>query len=172
MKTVWKWVIGIVIALVIVAALVAGALLLRNHYANLAVVRSNLPGVQAPGDDYGRRFPGMRPYQNDDWGWRGMPMRGPGMMGFGRHLPFMGFLGSLFCLGVLALLVLGIIWLVRTLGKPKAVTPVVAPVVTAAETVAPVSEPVAPLAEVRPCPKCGEPVHEGWNHCPNCGKKL
>jgi hypothetical protein len=173
MKKVWKWVIGIVIVLVVVAALVGGAILMRNRYANLAgIAKSGVPGLPVPGDDYGRRFPGMRPFRDDGWGRRGMPMWGPGMMGFGRHLPIMGFLGSLFCLGVLALLVLGIIWLVRTLGKPKAVTPVVAPVVTAAETVAPVSEPVAPLAEVRPCPKCGEPVHEGWNHCPNCGKKL
>lgn len=176
MKKVWKWVIGIVIVLVVVAALVAGALLLRSHYANMAVGRSNLPGVQVPGDDYGQRFPGMRPFRDDGWGWRGMPMRGPGMMGFGRRLPFMGFLGGLFCLGVLVLFVLGIIWLVRTLQKPKAVAPAVAPlaapVVTRAEAVAPVSEPLTPVAEVHPCPNCGEPVQESWNHCPNCGEKL
>jgi hypothetical protein len=175
MKKVWKWVIGIVIALVIVAALVTGALLMRSHFANLAFGRSNLPGVQVPGDDNGRNFPGMRPYRNDGWGRRDMPMWGPGMMGYGRHLPFMGFLGGLFCLGVLGLLVLGIIWLVNRLRKPAAssaaVAPVVAPVVTSAEAVAPISEPAAPVAEVHPCPKCGEPVQEGWKHCPNCGKK-
>jgi hypothetical protein len=85
----------------------------------------------------------------------------------GRRGMFGGLIGGLFCLGILALLVLGIIWLVRYLRKPKTGSSVVAPVAAIAEPVAV----VVPEAAVHPCPKCGEPVQEGWKHCPNCGKK-
>jgi hypothetical protein len=168
MRKVWKWVIGIVVVLVVVAAVVGGAFLLRNHFANVAyATRLNRPGVQVPGDDYRQRlhgpFPGMRPYGNDGWGGYGMHMRGPGMMGFGWMFPLGGLIGGLFSLGLLALVVLGIVWLVSRLRRPMPVATPVTPV-----------EPVAPatsMAAVHPCPRCGEPVQEGWKHCPNCGKR-
>jgi hypothetical protein len=172
MKKVWKWIIGIVIVLVVVAALVTGAILMRNHFANVtSIAQSNQPGLQIPGNDFNRRnpgrYPGMMPFGDDGWGRYGMNMRGYGMMGLGRRGMFGGLIGGLFCLGFLALLVLGIIWLVRYLRKPKAGSSVVAPVASIAEPVAV----VVPEAAVHPCPKCGEPVQEGWKHCPNCGKK-
>jgi hypothetical protein len=179
MKKVWKWVIGIVIVLVVVAALVGGAFLLRNHFANVVrIAQSGQRGVQVPGYGDGQRFPGMRPFGNDGWGRYGMHMRGPGMMGFGGHMLFGGLIRGLLCLGFLALFVLGIIWLVRRLRKPvstsSAVAPVAGSVTPAAEVAAPIVEPVVPVvavAAVHPCPKCGEPVQDGWKHCPNCGKK-
>jgi hypothetical protein len=172
MKKVWKWVIGIAVALVVVAALVGGAFLLRNHFANVVGInRSIRPGVQLPGNGqvpgYGweqrgrpERFPGMMPFDNNGWGGYGMHMRGPGMMGFGRRMPFAGLVACLFSLGFLALVVLGIIWLVRRQSRPAVAAAPVAPV-----------ESVAPVAAVHPCSKCGEPVQEGWKHCPNCGKR-
>jgi hypothetical protein len=164
MKKVWKWVIGIVIVLVVVAALVVGAFLMRSHFANVVNIdKFNRPGVQVPGYGTRQRFPG-----GDGWGVYGMHMRGPGIMGYGRWNPLGGLIGGVFCLGFLALVVLGIIWLVRRLRTPAVVSAAVAP---AAAPVAPVAEPVVPLAAVHPCPKCGEPVQEGWKHCPNCGKK-
>jgi hypothetical protein len=169
MKKVWKWVIGIVVVLLVVAAIVGGAFLLRNHFANVAgITRSIRPGVQVPGKGWEQRegperFPGMMPFDNNGWGGYGRHMRGPGMMGFGRRMPFAGLFGGLICLGFLALVVLGIIWLVNRLRKPKVVAAPVAPVVDAA--------PAAPLAATHPCPKCGESVQEGWKHCPNCGKR-
>ena len=164
MKKVWKWVIGIVVVLVVIAVVVGGVFLLRSQFANVAyAARVNRPGVQVPGN--GQRlpgpFPGVRPFGNDGWGIYGMHRRGPGMMGFGWMMPFGGLLACLFSLGLLALVVWGIVWLVR---RPARTVAVAAPV----EPVAP----VVPGPEVHPCPKCGEPVQEGWNHCPNCGKRL
>jgi hypothetical protein len=180
MKKVWKWVLGIVIGLVVLAALAFGAFMMRGHFGNMAyITRYNQPGIQVPGKENGGRVPGPfygnRSFDNRGWGGRGMHMVGPGMMGVGRRMPFGGFFGGLICLGFLALVVLGIIWLVRRLRKPAAVSapaPVVSvPAVDAAPVAAPsASEPV--VSAVKPCPKCGEPVQEGWKHCPNCGKRL
>jgi hypothetical protein len=170
MKKVWKWVIGIVVVLVIVAALVGSAFLLRSHYANVASLRASLPSEKIPGYGWGdqdgsRRYPGMMPFGNDGWGGHGMRMRGFGMMGFGGMGLLGGLIRGLFSLGILALAVLGILWLVNRLRKPAVVA---APV--AAAPIADVA-PVAPVAMVHSCPKCGEPVQEGWKHCPNCGKR-
>jgi hypothetical protein len=166
MKKGWKWVIGIVIVLVVVTALVVGAFLLRSHFANVVnIAKLNRPGVKVPGYVPRQRFPGV-----DGWGVYGMHMRGPGILGFGRWNPLGGIIVGVFCLGFLALVVLGIIWLVRRLRNPAAVSAAVSP----AAPVTPIAEPVTPVvpvAAVHPCPKCGEPVQEGWKHCPNCGKK-
>jgi len=172
MKKVWKWVIGIAVVLVVLAALVGGAFLLRSHFANLANLRVNRPGIQVPGFGWDERrgdgrYPGMMPFGNYGWGG-GMHMRGFGMMGFGGMGLFGRLIGGLFSLGILALVVMGIIWLVGRLRQPKMVAASVEPVAS----VAPV-EPVAAVAAVsHVCPRCGEPVHEDWKHCPNCGKKL
>jgi hypothetical protein len=170
MKKVWKWVIGIVIVLVVVAALVTGAILLRNHFGLTRVTRLTQPGF-----GYGQRGPGLRPFAY------GMPMRGYGMMGFGWGGLLGGLFGGLFCLGILALVVLGIIWLVNRLRRPTTVS---APMANASSSVTPVAQPVAPVAPVaervassapvvatHSCKKCGELVQDGWTYCPNCGKK-
>ena len=155
MKKVWKWVIGIVVVLVIVAALVVGAFMLRSHFVNVVRIGNlNRPGIQVPGNGEGQRgwpgrFPGMMPFGNDGWGGRGIHMRGSGLMGFGRMMPFGGLIGGLFSLGLLALVVLGIVWLVRRLTVTKT--------------------PPAPLLT---CRHCGKPIQAGWIACPNCGKKL
>ena len=161
MRKVWKWIIGIVIVLVVVAALVGGAFLLHSRFNEVRVVQLARPIQQAPGtgkmpfrgNGEGQPgWPGMMPY-----GGGGYHMRGPGRMGFGGMMPFAGFFGGLFCLGFLALVILGVVWLVRGRRNPK---PVEAAVV------------VAPTAlTVHPCKKCGQPVQEGLNYCPNCGKK-
>jgi hypothetical protein len=160
MKTVWKWILGIVIVLVVVAVLVGGAILLRSHFNGVRIVQLERPILQAPGtgkapfrnNGEGQPgWPGMMPF-----GGRGYHMRGPGMMGFGGRMPFAGIVGGLFCLGFLTLVILGVVWLVRSLRNPK---PVEAAVVVPA------------AVAVHPCKKCGQPVQEGWNNCPNCGRK-
>jgi hypothetical protein len=96
----------------------------------------------------------MMPY-----GGFGYHMRGPGMMGRGL-MPFGGFFGGLLSLGFLALVVLGIIWLVRSLRTPKPVD-------------VPAAMPAAmPAATVNPCRKCGRPIQDDWKICPYCGQKV
>jgi hypothetical protein len=140
MKKVWKWIIGIVIVLVVLAAVVGVVLLFRSHLP--AIVRWGEPGLRT-------RIPGMMPFGRGVWGGRGWTMHGPGMMAFGRMRPFGGLFGGLFSLGLLALVVLGIVWLVRRL--------------TASKT------PPAPLLT---CRHCGKPIQAGWIACPHCGKEL
>jgi hypothetical protein len=173
MKKVWKWVIGIAVVLVVVAALVGGAFLMRNHYANIvSIARSDRPGIQAPG--YGNergegnwRYPGMMQNGPDEWIWRGMPMHRPGMMGYGGLGLFGGLIRGLFSIGFLVLIVLGIIWLVNRLRRPAVPVAMAAPAATGADVA-----PAAPVAEVHACPKCGQPVQADWKNCPYCGKHL
>jgi predicted lipid-binding transport protein (Tim44 family) len=171
MKTVWKWVIGIVIVLMVLAVLVGGAFVLSHRMMSVTGVatRLNRPGTQLPGSQQPpatnngngvRRYPGMMPFGNGGMG--GRYMGGFGMMGFGRMMPFGGLFGGLISLGLLALLVLAIIWMFRNLRRP---------VVYAAAPVAAVS-PVIPAVATHPCQKCAEPVQENWKFCPNCGEKV
>jgi len=143
MKKVWKWIIGIVLGLVVLAVLIGVGFMLRSNFHVYRAEARVFP-------DFSERGPGMMPY-----GGFGYHMRGPGRMGFGL-MPFSGFIRGLFFLGFLALVVLGIIWLVRCL-----------------RTLKPVQAPVAMPAEViNPCKKCGRPIQNDWKICPYCGKKV
>lgn len=121
MKSVWKWILGIVLVLAVLAAVIGAPFLYRSVY----------------GDD----FVGM--------GWH---MRVPlgGIRNFPMHWPFFSFGGmflmSIFRLGWLVLLGLGIYWLVRTLRQPR------------------------PAA--RACVSCGKPLQMDWAHCPYCGARV
>jgi hypothetical protein len=177
MRKVWKWIIGIVVVLVIVAVVVGGVFMVRSLLMNrAAIARLNQPGRQAPGTSplpFGNKgegqrgvpwgFPGMRPNANKGWGGDGGYMRGPGMMGFGGRSIFGGLIGGLFCLGLLALIVLGIVLMARSLRKPAVIAAPVAPMPAASD--------VAPVSSMHSCSRCGEPVQDGWKHCPNCGKR-
>ncbi|MEK6574587.1 MAG: hypothetical protein AABZ58_09785 [Chloroflexota bacterium] len=106
----------------------------------LAVVFSTVMPFIAPqlgwGNTYGY-FPGGMM-----GGFRG------GMMG-GFGLPFFGFGMILWPVLFVGLIVLGIVWLVRT-----------------------VSTPGAPAAPQAACAHCGKPVQAAWKACPYCGEKL
>lgn len=143
MKKVWKWIIGIVLGLVILAVLMGVGFVVRR---NFHVYRAE--ALYSRG--FSERGPGMMPY-----GGFGSHMRAPGMMGHGL-MPFGGFFRGLVSLGFLALVVLGIIWLVRSQRTPKPVE------VSAA----------MPAAVVNPCKKCGRPIQDDWKNCPYCGNKL
>lgn len=142
MKKVWKWIIGIVIGLVVLAVLVSVGFAFRMHNSVVG-----LRGMRGWDDGFGRGF-GMMPFGRMHGGGFGM-MGGLGM-----------FFGGLLQLGFLVLLVLGIIWLVRKLRQPAAVTTPVTPVV------------VASVAPESSCGKCGYHIQAEWKVCPNCGKKL
>ncbi|MEW6717044.1 MAG: zinc ribbon domain-containing protein [Chloroflexota bacterium] len=87
-------------------------------------------------------------------GWRygGWGMMGSGMMGGWGIAPF-GWIGMLFMwlvpIGFLVLTVVGIAWLVRTIGAGGS---------TAAPS--------------RNCPSCGRGVRTDWKNCPYCGTSL
>lgn len=73
---------------------------------------------------------------------------GRGMMGFG--FPLMGIGMFWFPLLFVGLIVLGVVWLVRT------VTPGAA----------------QPPAATATCAHCGRPLQAGWKACPYCGEKV
>ena len=134
-KNIWKWIIGIVLGLIVLAALVGVGFLVRTnfHVTQFAAVANQ---------DWNTRGPGMMPFGGPGW-----HMRGPSMMGYSGMMPFGGLFSGLISLGLLALIVLGIVWLVRNLRVSKAVA-------------------------VHPCTRCGKPVQVDWKNCPYCGKAL
>jgi hypothetical protein len=156
MKKVWKWIIGIVLVIVVLAVLVGVSFIVRSDF------HAGRVDVEA-GPGYYQRGPEMMPYGGFSH------MRRPGMMSYGR-MPMGGFFSGLFSLGFLVLLVLGIIWFVQRLNKPSPA--VVAPFTTMQGSV-PVNTPAPVQAEVvNPCKKCGKPIQDEWKVCPYCGKKV
>ena len=87
-------------------------------------------------------------------GYRGWGMMGPGMMGGWGFAPF-GWIGMLlmwmFPLGLLILVVLGIVWLVNAVSRPRSQLPV---------------------APAKTCQNCEQPVQADWRNCPYCGAAL
>lgn len=142
MKKAWKWILGIVLGLIVLTALVGIGLLMRNNFHDLRA------------EPFERGFPGRTPWMMPFGGFD-PHLRGPGLVRYGlNHLG--GFIGRLFSLGFLAIVVLGIIWLVKSLSTPKHVAE---------------SAPM-PAAVTNPCKKCGRPLQDDWKNCPYCGKKV
>ena len=77
------------------------------------------------------------------WGYSGWGMMGPWMMGGGMFFMW------LIPLGLLVLTVLGIVWLVQTLGNRG-----------------------NPRAQAQACPSCGRGIQSDWKNCPYCGAAL
>ena len=86
----------------------------------------------------------------------GYGMMGPGYSGMmgGYGMPFFG-IGMIAMLLwpalVIGLIVLGMVWLVRSTGTPAAPQP--------------------PAAAMN-CAHCGKPLQPGWKACPYCGEKV
>lgn len=160
MKTFWKWFLGILAVVLVVGALVAVPLVMRN----VMFARGQQVAIQQQ-DRPGR---GAGAWQDDD-GWQrpGFGRMGPGMMGRGGFSgygggfpPFgMGFMMvGMFFRGLLPLALLGLlVWWVYGLGKRSSM-PVAA-------------VPAPPVIQTHACAKCGASVQDGWQYCPSCGKK-
>ena len=87
------------------------------------------------------------------WGGRSWGMMGGpgGMMGGWGYSPF-GWIGMIFMwlipIGLIALTIFGIAWLVRDIGNST------------------------PPSIQEPCPNCGKGVKADWQNCPYCGTAL
>ncbi len=101
------------------------------------------------------------------WGWGGMMggwgMMGPGMMGtWGSGWGWLGWLfaliGLLIPLSFLALLALGIVWLVRR--------------TSVSQNVSSDSTTATTTTGGKTCPSCGRAVQDDWQLCPYCGQEL
>jgi len=141
MKKAWKWIIGIVLGLVVLAILVGVGFMVNNFYAYRA------GGFDSRG--FSGCGSGLLPYAGFGH------MRGFGMMGYG-WMPFGGFFGGLLSLGFLALAVMGVIWLVNRLRTPK---PVEASAAIPAAVVNPCKKCGMPIQDGwQVCPHCGKKV--------------
>ncbi len=167
MRPIWKWIIGVAVVLVVLAAAVTTVIILRNQFAAIPRVvqllpRNNQnPNNQTPNgtSPYQGRGPYTGPGYVMPYGRRGFPMMGG--RGFGFNLfPWAGILGFLFFAALVVLVVLLIVWLVRRTNRPA---------VVAAPAAAAVMAPAAPAVGTHACKNCGQPVQDNWKHCPYCG---
>ena len=161
MKKVWKWILGILIVLVVVAGLVGLAFVMRNN-----MITANLrqgPGYgfqqqqQPGGNAQPRGWNGPMMRGGDGWGRPMMGGHGFGFGHFGRMMPFgfmFGGLMGLVPLALLALVVYGAYRLGKGNMKPAAVAPA----------------PAAGIA-THACASCSTAVQDGSQFCPNCGEK-
>ena len=162
-----KWILGVVIALIVVACIAGVGLLAFSRINGIG----GMIGTRAFRlFGFGRMMP-----------FRGMPMNPYFGMPYGRFggffpLRFIG--GSIFCFGILVLIVLGIIALVTALRRQPQPAAVPVQAVSTTQPAPPVSqatEAEAPAPEATPtraCPSCGRQVNEDWSHCPYCGSPL
>lgn len=158
MKNIWTWILGTIIALVVIAGL-AGLAFVWHGRMSARIVEKVAPHSQMWN---GPSAPDGAPHR------MGPPRMGPrvGMQRFRHHHagPFMlgwmffGMLGQLAPLAVLGLLLYG----AYQLGK-RHVVPVPVAVATALA-------PPPTTIQTHPCPKCENPVQDNWKHCPNCGE--
>jgi hypothetical protein len=168
MKRGIKWFLGIVIGLAVVAVLIGAGFLVfnRGHEAGWMMggrfLRfGNNEGARAWRNVPGQEMPwGARPQNNQPMGsgWVAPMTR------LGGFRPLRILFGCLIGIGFLLLVVLGVIYLVRSLVQPKQ------PVVTTAMPVTPARAPNP--TSVHACPHCGRPVQDDWSHCPHCGGPL
>lgn len=152
MNKVLKWILGIVIGAIVVGALVTAGFFIFNHqYGSRVMMETRDFSPWGNERLQPRQYMPMHPYG-----------RMPGSR-FPVFSPLAFIAGGLLRLGLLALVVIGVIALVRVLWRPR-------PAAVLAQPAAAPSEQVAPLTSA--CPNCGFAVREGWKHCPNCAQDL
>lgn len=156
MKKIWKWILGILIVLVVVAGLAGLAFVMRNNMitANFRPGYGFQPRQNGNAQPRGWNEPMMR-----GGGW-GYPMMG-GERGFGRFggMPFgggflFGGLMQLIPLALLALVVYGAYRIGKSSMKPAAIAATSTPGIA-----------------THACANCGTAVQDGSKFCPQCGKK-
>jgi hypothetical protein len=138
-----KWIIGILVGLLLIAAIGAVAYFGFGRWYGYGMMgASRFPGWEGrgvmpmhPGEFYGRSG-----FRTGGFFWLGM-------------LPHL-----VFSLGVLIFIVLGVIYLVRLLGGQHSHV---------------AATPQTPAIEATAsCSNCGKAVQADWSHCPYCGNPL
>jgi hypothetical protein len=134
MKKLWPWLLGIGLLVILSIVLLVGAGFVRYAHSPVTMMGDRLRSS----NDY-------------DGYW----MRRDALPGTSLAFPVVGILGGLLMcavpIGVVALIVIGIIMLVRAAQRPAQGPPVVP----------------APV-----CPNCGKSVQSDWKVCPHCGESL
>lgn len=154
MRKTTKWILGIVIGLVAIAAIAAIGYWMVSQWSGgewTTVARSS------------RFWDGSRGMPWHAMPWNAMPGHPNRIMPgyrFGGFSAVRMMAGGLIWSGMLALIVLGIVALVRSLSRPS--QPAVAPVQAVEPTPAPAFA----------CANCGRTVQDDWSHCPFCGTAL
>jgi ribosomal protein L32 len=132
MKKIWPWIVGLAVILLVGVMVLFGTGLLRSTRTPMYWFND-----------------GDRAIDGGYWGYHGMGMHST------WGLPVMGLFGGLlmliFPLGILALIVLGVILLVRALRQPE-------------------YHQTPPVVEH--CENCGKKVAPDWTVCPYCGEPL
>jgi hypothetical protein len=144
-----KWILGIGIGVIVLAALVTAGFVIFTQWAGADWM---MGGRAFRNWDEGRSLPGWdMPMHRFDRPFGGM--HGSRFFGFS---PLGWILGGLLRLGFWVLVIAGVVALVRVLwrSQPAATTP--APTVQPSLT----------------CPNCSFPIQAGWKHCPNCAHNL
>ena len=155
MSKTWKWIIGIVIGLLVLAVIIAipfGMHQLAGNYSQQYPARGFESGFDR---DFG---PGMMGRGADNYYWHHSMMYlnrgfvGPMTFGFGYFI--FGILRLLIPLAVVGLAIYGAVALFKR--KP--------PQAVAAEAV--------PAVPTQTCASCGKPAQDDWKNCPYCGNTL
>lgn len=150
MKTATKWILGILIALVVLAVLAgAGYAIFKWRQANLWLIEPRTPRSFEPWKE-----PQQMPF-------RDMPMRRFWYFPRWNIISFfpLRLLACLVSPGILALILIGVFayWLGRTSRKPQLIQTQPQP---------------SAQGPVHTCMNCLRPVQEDWSHCPYCGTAL
>jgi hypothetical protein len=155
MSKTWKWIIGILIGLLVLAVIIAVPFGMHQLAVN--------NGAQFSASGFERGFdrdhgPGMMGRGADNYYWHhGMMNQNPGFAGpmaYGFGFFAFGIFRLIIPLAVLGLAIYGVIALFKR--RPASTVP--------AEAV--------PAAPTHSCANCGKPAMDDWKNCPYCGNSL
>jgi len=146
MSRTWKWILGVLAALLVVGLVVGAVFMWKNHTAwwGQRVMMSyepNAPGSQqGPAMPYG--YDGYRRYHMDDWAWRMPMLHGRGWAGPAAFTPF----------GFACLIVAGLVRLAVPLGVLALVAYLFYQMGKRAGAASVTKTPSAPRPDVKPLP--------------------
>lgn len=156
MSKTWKWIIGIVIGLLVLAVIIAVPFGMHQLAVNNAAQFSARSFERGFDRDLG---PGMMGRGADNYYYwhHGMMNQNPGFVGpmmYGSGFFFLGIFRLLIPLAVVGLAIYGGVALFRRNPSPA------------------VTAEAAPAVPTRTCATCGKPSQDDWKNCPYCGSTL